>query len=73
MWGGSIIGFGSYHYAYDSGREGDWFLAGVSPRKRSLSVYIMAGFDGYDELLGRLGKHETGKYSASWFGNQWPT
>lgn len=61
MWGDSIIGFGRYHYVYDSGREGDWFLAGVSPRKRSLTVYIMAGFDRYDELMAKLGKHRTGK------------
>ncbi len=61
MWGDSIIGFGRYHYAYESGREGDWFLTGVSPRKRALSVYITAGFDRYEELLARLGKHRTGK------------
>jgi len=61
MWGGSIIGFGSYHYRYDSGREGDWFLTGFSPRKQNLSVYIMAGFDRYEELMEKLGKHKTGK------------
>ena len=61
MWGDSIIGFGSYHYKYDSGREGDWFLAGFSPRKQSLSVYITAGFKQYDEILSRLGKHKLGK------------
>ncbi|MGD2115652.1 MAG: DUF1801 domain-containing protein [Acidobacteriota bacterium] len=61
MWGGSIIGFGSYHYRYASGREGDWFLTGFSPRKQSFSLYIMSGFRGYDELLDRLGKHKTGK------------
>lgn len=61
MWGDSIIGFGRYHYVYDSGREGDWFLTGVSPRKRSLTVYIMAGFDRYAELMAKLGKHRTGK------------
>jgi len=61
MWGDSIIGFGSYHYRYASGREGDWFLVGFSPRKRNLTVYIMAGFDEYDELLERLGKFKTGK------------
>lgn len=61
MWGDSIVGFGSYHYVYDSGREGDWFLTGFSPRKRSLTLYIMAGFDRYDELMERLGKHKTGK------------
>ena len=61
MWGESIIGFGSYHYKYDSGREGDWFVTGFSPRKQSLTLYIMAGFDNYDQLLGKLGKHSTGK------------
>ena len=61
MWGPSMIGFGSYHYRYESGREGDWFLTGVSPRKGALTVYIMAGFDRYDELMARLGKHTTGR------------
>ena len=61
MWGPSIVGFGSYHYRYESGREGDWFLAGFSPRKKDLTVYVMAGFEGYDELMGRLGRHKTGK------------
>ena len=61
MWGGSIVGFGSYHYRYASGREGDWFLTGVSPRKQNLSVYIMPGFDRYGDLLQRLGKHKVGK------------
>jgi len=61
MWGPSIVGFGSYHYVYESGREGDWFLTGFSPRKRDLTVYIMAGFDRYDALLEKLGKHATGK------------
>lgn len=61
LWGGSMIGFGSYHYRYESGREGDWFLTGVSPRKGALTVYIMAGFERYDELMGRLGKHSTGR------------
>lgn len=61
MWGGSIIGFGNYHYTYDSGREGDWFVTGFSPRKQNLSLYIMGGFDEYEELLGKLGKHKTGK------------
>ena len=61
MWGDSIVGFGSYHYKYASGREGDWFLAGFSPRKQNLTLYIMAGFDEYDALLSKLGKHKTGK------------
>lgn len=61
MWGPSIVGFGSYHYVYESGREGDWFLTGFSPRKRDLTVYIMAGFDRYDALMKKLGRHATGK------------
>lgn len=61
MWGERIVGFGRYHYRYASGREGDWFLAGFSPRKRDLTIYLMEGFDGYTELLGRLGKFRTGK------------
>ena len=61
MWGASMIGFGSYHYKYESGREGDWFLTGFSPRKQNLTLYIMAGFDRYDALLEKLGKFKTGK------------
>lgn len=61
MWGPSIIGFGSYHYVYESGREGDAPLTGFSPRKKELSLYIMAGFSQYDDLMSKLGKHRTGK------------
>ena len=61
MWGNSIVGFGSYHYKYASGREGDWFLVGFSPRVQALTLYIMSGFDSYDDLLGKLGKYKTGK------------
>ena len=61
MWGDSIIGFGSYHYKYASGREANWFLTGFSPRKRNLTLYIMSGFEGYDELLRKLGVYSTGK------------
>ena len=61
MWGDAIVGFGHYHYKYASGREGDWFLTGFSPRKQNLTLYIMAGFDHYDALLARLGKHSIGK------------
>ena len=61
LWGGSIVGFGSYHYKYASGREGDWFLTGFSPRKQALTLYIMAGFARYEALLSKLGKHKTGK------------
>lgn len=60
MWGDSIVGFGSYHYVYDSGREGDWFVAGFSPRKRNLTLYIMSGFERHDPLMKKLGKYETG-------------
>lgn len=61
MWGTSMVGFGKYHYKYATGREGDAFLAGFSPRKQAMTLYIMAGFDQYDELLGKLGKFTTGK------------
>jgi hypothetical protein len=61
MWGTSIVGFGSYHYRYASGREGDFFLTGFSPRKQNLTLYIMSGFTGYQTLLRRLGKHSIGK------------
>ena len=61
MWGSSIVGFGSYHYRYASGREGDFFEAGFSPRKRALTIYVMVGFAEYEDLLARLGKHSTGK------------
>ena len=61
MWGTSIIGFGSYHYKYASGRDGDWFVTGFAPRKQNLTLYIMSGFAKYDELLAKLGKHKTGK------------
>lgn len=59
MWGDSIVGFGSYHYKYASGREGDWPLTGFSPRKQSLTIYIMPGFDRYKDILKKLGKHST--------------
>ncbi len=59
MWGDSIVGFGSYHYKYKSGREGDWMLTGFSPRKQNLTIYIMAGFSKYGALLKKLGKHKT--------------
>lgn len=60
MWGDAIVGFGQYHYRYDSGREGDWFLAGFSPRKSNLVVYLMSGFPRHAELMSKLGKHRTG-------------
>ena len=61
MWGPSIIGYGQYHYVYDSGREGDFLATGFSPRKANLSLYIMPGYQDYAPLLARLGKHKTGK------------
>ena len=61
MWGDSIVGFGSYRYKYASGREGDWPLVGFSPRKQNLTLYIMSGFDKYEELLENLGKYKIGK------------
>lgn len=61
LWGSSIIGFGSYHYKYASGREGDWLCVGFSPRKQSMSIYIMPGFEHYEDLLEQLGKHKLGK------------
>ena len=61
MWGPSIIGFGSYHYKYDSGHEGTSCRIGFSPRKAELVLYILNGSEGEAELLARLGKHKTGK------------
>lgn len=61
MWGPSLIGYGAYHYKYDSGREGDFFMTGFSPRKQNMALYIMPGFDRFPELMGKLGKHKTGK------------
>jgi hypothetical protein len=61
LWGNSLIGFDSYHYRYASGREGDFFITGFSPRKTALAIYIMPGFDDYAEQLQRLGPHKTGK------------
>jgi hypothetical protein len=61
MWGPSIVGFGSYHYKYDSGREGDAPLIGFSPRKQALTLYVLADFDAKDPLLEKLGKCTTGK------------
>ncbi|MDH3424818.1 MAG: DUF1801 domain-containing protein [Gemmatimonadota bacterium] len=61
MWGDSIVGFGTYRYKYESGREGECPVTGFSPRKANLTLYIMSGFSQYRELLGKLGKHKTGK------------
>ena len=61
MWGDSIVGFGSYHYLGRSGREGDWFVAGFSPRKQNLTLYMLGGWEQEPELLAQLGKHSLGK------------
>ena len=61
VWGGSMLGYGQYHYRYDSGREGDFFITGFAPRAKNISLYIMAGFSRYDDLMAKLGKYKTGK------------
>jgi hypothetical protein len=61
MWGPAIVGFGQYHYKYDSGYEGDACLAGFSPRKQNLSLYVMPGFADNSALLDKLGKHKAAK------------
>ncbi len=61
MWGSSIVGYGSYHYVYKSGREGDFLATGFSPRKASLSIYIMPGYADFGGIMERLGKHRTGR------------
>jgi hypothetical protein len=61
LWGSSIVGFGDHHYVYESGREGDWFLTGFSPRKANLTLYVLNGFPGQDALLEKLGQHKVGK------------
>lgn len=61
MWGESIIGFGSYQYKYASGREGEWFQLGFSPRKQNISLYTMCGFDHAEKIMGKLGRYKTGK------------
>lgn len=61
MWGPSIIGYGAYHYIYESGREGDFLATGFSPRKQNLSVYIMPGYTDFSDILAKLGKHKIGK------------
>lgn len=58
---GKIIGFGTYHYKYDSGREGDSAVIAFSPRKQNLVIYLMPGFDMFSDLLNDLGKHKLGK------------
>lgn len=59
MWGSSIVGFGRHRYKYASGREGEWMIAGFSPRKGDLTLYILGGFDKFADLMPRLGKYKT--------------
>ena len=61
MWGSSIIGFGTYHYKYASGQEGDWMRIGFSPRKQNIAIYFMAGVEKHSDLLEKIGKYKTGK------------
>ena len=61
MWSSGIVGFGTYRYRYASGHRGEWFLTGFAPRKQNITLYIMAGFEQYDELMQRLGTYKTGK------------
>jgi hypothetical protein len=61
MWGPTIIGYGEYHYTYDSGREGDFLATGFSPRKSNLSLYIMPSYQDFGHILDRPGKHKLGK------------
>ncbi len=61
MWGSAIIGFGTYHYVYESGREGDTVVIGFSPRKQNISIYLMGGLNKVEDELSRLGKYKTGK------------
>ena len=61
MWGPSIVGFGAITYKNTKGKGVDWLVTGFSPRKQNLTLYIMTGFDAYDELMAKLGKHTTGK------------
>lgn len=61
MWGSAIVGFGEYRYTYAGGRTGDWPVIAFSPRKQNLTLYLSSGFDGYDDLLAKLGKHSVSK------------
>ncbi len=61
MWGSSIVGFGTYDYKYESGRDGQFFLCGFSPRAKNLTIYIMPGFSKFQPLMKKLGPHKTGK------------
>ncbi|MGL4230740.1 MAG: DUF1801 domain-containing protein [Casimicrobium sp.] len=61
MWGASLVGFGRYRYKYESGGEGEWFVVGFSPRKNDLTIYLLSGFDRFEALFAKLGKHKIGK------------
>jgi hypothetical protein len=61
LWGETMVGYGSYDYTYESGHSGTYFLTGFAPRKANLVLYLLDGFDGYDELLARLGPHRSGR------------
>ena len=61
LWGSGLVGFGSYHYKYESGHEGDCFVTGFASRKTALTLYLTAGVDRYPKLLAKLGKHKAGK------------
>ncbi|WP_224816020.1 DUF1801 domain-containing protein [Hasllibacter sp. MH4015] len=61
MWGPTMVGYGRYHYVYESGREGSYLATGFSPRKANLSIYIMPGYADFGDILARLGKHKMGK------------
>ena len=61
MWGPSIVGFGDFQYQYPNGKEMEWFLAGFSPRKQNLTMYLMSGYEPFPELMQKLGKHSTGR------------
>ena len=61
MWGPGIVGYGTYHYRYESGREGDFMITGFASRKQALTVYVMPGFEKFDALMDKLGKYKTGK------------
>jgi hypothetical protein len=61
MWGPAIVGFGDHHYVYESGREGDWFITGFSPRKQNLTLYMTGGFHQFEDLMKKLGKYTMGK------------
>jgi len=61
IWGSAIIGFGTYHYVYESGREGDMVVIGFSPRKQNISIYLMGGLNNVEDELSKLGKYKTGK------------